>query len=182
MIAERGVRGREQTRWTGTAWYVARRCTPWLFALHFCRFWLSYAYFHIRISGPKFDFWISINNSSIGAFPCDCPQHVHATFLIIVIWNTTCVQVWNLTNCKLKTNHYGHTGYVNTVTVSPDGSLCASGGKVSNDVSCSVDQYWPVALAACKTQVWLEWVWVVTDECFHLFFSSLQICLLNACN
>ena len=23
----------------------------------------------------------------------------------------------------------GHTGYINTVTVSPDGSLCASGGK-----------------------------------------------------
>jgi len=41
------------------------------------------------------------------------------------------VKVWNLTNCKLKTNHYGHTGYVNTVTVSPDGSLCASGGKDS---------------------------------------------------
>jgi guanine nucleotide-binding protein subunit beta-2-like 1 protein len=29
----------------------------------------------------------------------------------------------------LRTNHIGHTGYVNTVTVSPDGSLCASGGK-----------------------------------------------------
>jgi WD40 repeat protein len=39
------------------------------------------------------------------------------------------VQVWNLTNCKLKTNHIGHTGYLNTVTMSPDGSLCASGGK-----------------------------------------------------
>ena len=39
-------------------------------------------------------------------------------------------QVWNLTNCKLKSNLVGHTGYVNTVTVSPDGSLCASGGKV----------------------------------------------------
>merc|ERR1712147_445394 len=39
------------------------------------------------------------------------------------------VKVWNLTNCKLKTNHYGHTGYVNTTTISPDGSLCASGGK-----------------------------------------------------
>jgi len=37
--------------------------------------------------------------------------------------------VWNLTNCKLKTNHIGHTGYLNTVTMSPDGSLCASGGK-----------------------------------------------------
>jgi guanine nucleotide-binding protein subunit beta-2-like 1 protein len=39
------------------------------------------------------------------------------------------VKVWNLANCKIKTNHYGHTGYLNSVTVSPDGSLCASGGK-----------------------------------------------------
>ena len=39
-------------------------------------------------------------------------------------------KVWNLTNCKLKTNHIGHSGYLNCVTVSPDGSLCASGGKV----------------------------------------------------
>uniref|UniRef100_A0A8C5G9H5 Small ribosomal subunit protein RACK1 n=1 Tax=Gouania willdenowi TaxID=441366 RepID=A0A8C5G9H5_GOUWI len=39
------------------------------------------------------------------------------------------VKVWNLANCKLKTNHIGHTGYLNNVTVSPDGSLCASGGK-----------------------------------------------------
>ncbi|KAL1917197.1 40S ribosomal protein RACK1 [Calcarisporiella thermophila] len=39
------------------------------------------------------------------------------------------VKVWDLTKCKLRTNHIGHTGYVNTVTVSPDGSLCASGGK-----------------------------------------------------
>jgi len=39
------------------------------------------------------------------------------------------VKVWNLTNCKLKANLEGHTGYLNTVTVSPDGSLCASGGR-----------------------------------------------------
>jgi len=39
------------------------------------------------------------------------------------------VKVWNLANCRLKTNHRGHSGYLNTVTVSPDGSLCASGGK-----------------------------------------------------
>uniref|UniRef100_A0A8C2XGF4 Small ribosomal subunit protein RACK1 n=1 Tax=Cyclopterus lumpus TaxID=8103 RepID=A0A8C2XGF4_CYCLU len=39
------------------------------------------------------------------------------------------VKVWNLANCKLKTNHIGHTGFLNTVTVSPDGSLCASGGR-----------------------------------------------------
>ncbi|KAL2634786.1 hypothetical protein R1flu_006265 [Riccia fluitans] len=39
------------------------------------------------------------------------------------------VKVWNLTNCKIRTSLVGHTGYINTVTVSPDGSLCASGGK-----------------------------------------------------
>jgi len=39
------------------------------------------------------------------------------------------VQVWELSKCKLRTNHFGHTGYISTVTVSPDGSLCASGGK-----------------------------------------------------
>ena len=41
-------------------------------------------------------------------------------------------QVWNLTNCKLRANLASHEGYINTVTVSPDGSLCASGGKVSS--------------------------------------------------
>ncbi|CAM9344172.1 unnamed protein product [Heterosigma akashiwo] len=39
------------------------------------------------------------------------------------------VKVWSLTNCKLSTNLIGHTGYLTTATVSPDGSLCASGGK-----------------------------------------------------
>merc|ERR1712070_291975 len=39
------------------------------------------------------------------------------------------VKVWNLTDCTLKCNNIGHTGYLNTVTVSPDGSLCASGGE-----------------------------------------------------
>merc|ERR1712127_1105241 len=39
------------------------------------------------------------------------------------------VKVWALTNCKLRNDLIGHTGYLNTVCVSPDGSLCASGGK-----------------------------------------------------
>lgn len=42
------------------------------------------------------------------------------------------VKVWNLTNCRLRHNLAGHSGYINTVTVSPDGSLCASGGKVGS--------------------------------------------------
>jgi guanine nucleotide-binding protein subunit beta-2-like 1 protein len=40
------------------------------------------------------------------------------------------VKVWELdAEFKLKKTLAGHTGYINTVTVSPDGSLCASGGK-----------------------------------------------------
>merc|ERR1712028_155486 len=39
------------------------------------------------------------------------------------------IKVWNLNTCKLKTNMGGHTGVLYTITISPDGSLCGSGGK-----------------------------------------------------
>jgi len=40
------------------------------------------------------------------------------------------VKVWTLQEeFRLTKDLRGHTGYINTVTVSPDGSLCASGGK-----------------------------------------------------
>merc|ERR1712194_225298 len=41
------------------------------------------------------------------------------------------IKVWNLSNCKLKTTLAGHTNVLYTITISPDGSLCASGGKDS---------------------------------------------------
>jgi len=50
-------------------------------------------------------------------------------FLPLAVRYLTRHQVWELSKCKLRTNHFGHTGYITTVTVSPDGSLCASGGK-----------------------------------------------------
>lgn len=34
-----------------------------------------------------------------------------------------------MSNCRLTHNHVGHNAYLNCVTVSPDGSLCASGGR-----------------------------------------------------
>jgi guanine nucleotide-binding protein subunit beta-2-like 1 protein len=43
-------------------------------------------------------------------------------------WDKT-LKVWHLSNFGLKNNFSGHSGYINTVTVSPDGSLAASGGQ-----------------------------------------------------
>merc|ERR1711957_820352 len=65
------------------------------------------------------------------AFSVDNRQIVSASRdKSIKLWNTLgeC-KVWNMSNCKLRTNLVGHSGYINAVTVSPDGSLCASGGK-----------------------------------------------------
>jgi len=39
------------------------------------------------------------------------------------------VKVWNLNNCKLRYNLAGHSAALYTVTISPDGSLCSSGGR-----------------------------------------------------
>jgi len=86
------------------------------------------------------------------------------------------VKVWNLTNCKLKTNHYGHNDYLNCVTVSPDGSLCASGGKdgramlwdlnegkhlytleandIINALCFSPNRYWLCAATASSIKIW----------------------------
>uniref|UniRef100_A0A915NSS3 Small ribosomal subunit protein RACK1 n=1 Tax=Meloidogyne floridensis TaxID=298350 RepID=A0A915NSS3_9BILA len=51
--------------------------------------------------------------------------------IVSAVWNRI-VKVWNLGTYQLKTNHIGHGRDINSVTVSPDGSLCASGGKKSN--------------------------------------------------
>jgi len=86
------------------------------------------------------------------------------------------VKVWNLTNCRLKNNLEGHSGYLNTVTVSPDGSLCASGGKdgiamlwdltegkrlywldagdIINSLVFSPNRYWLVAATTACIKIW----------------------------
>lgn len=96
------------------------------------------------------------------------------------------VKVWNLTNCKLKTNHHGHGGYLNCVTVSPDGSLCASGGKdgnamlwdlnegkhlytldgggTINALTFSPNRYWLCAATGPSIKIWDLEGKVVVDE------------------
>lgn len=56
------------------------------------------------------------------------PPTANAPVIVSAGWDKV-VKVWGLNNCRLRTNLVGHNGYLNTVTVSPDGSLCASGGK-----------------------------------------------------
>uniref|UniRef100_A0A671QKW7 Small ribosomal subunit protein RACK1 n=1 Tax=Sinocyclocheilus anshuiensis TaxID=1608454 RepID=A0A671QKW7_9TELE len=96
------------------------------------------------------------------------------------------VKVWNLANCKLKTNHIGHTGFLNTVTVSPDGSLCASGGKdgqamlwdlnegkhlytldsgdVINALCFSPNRYWLCAATGPSIKIWDLEGKIIVDE------------------
>jgi len=99
-----------------------------------------------------------------------------ATPLIVSAGWDKLVKVWNLTQCKLRTNLIGHSGYVNTVTVSPDGSLCASGGKdgtamlwdlnegrhlssldagdIIHSLCFSPNRYWLCAATASTIKIW----------------------------
>merc|ERR1711910_255694 len=58
------------------------------------------------------------------------------------------VKVWNLTNCKLKTNHFGHIGYVNTTTISPDGT------DIIHSLTFSPNRYWLCAATAASIKIW----------------------------
>eukprot|EP01002_Notosolenus_urceolatus_P001589 NODE_1412_length_1426_cov_102.917211_g1175_i0.p1 GENE.NODE_1412_length_1426_cov_102.917211_g1175_i0~~NODE_1412_length_1426_cov_102.917211_g1175_i0.p1 ORF type:complete len:324 (+),score=109.61 NODE_1412_length_1426_cov_102.917211_g1175_i0:102-1073(+) len=87
------------------------------------------------------------------------------------------VKVWSLTNFKLQQDLEGHTGYINTVTISPDGSLCASGGKdgivflwdlhkgeklyelgdsseLIHALTFSPNRYWLCAATESKIKIW----------------------------
>jgi len=86
------------------------------------------------------------------------------------------VKVWSLENCKLKTDLAGHSMYLNTVTVSPDGSLCASGGKdgtamlwdltegkqlykleagdIIHSLVFSPNRYWLAAATSSSIKIW----------------------------
>jgi len=86
------------------------------------------------------------------------------------------VKVWNLQTSNLRTTLAGHTGYVNALAISPDGSLCASGGRdhtarlwdlnegkhlyalecrdIINSLTFSPNRYWLVAGTDSGILVW----------------------------
>jgi guanine nucleotide-binding protein subunit beta-2-like 1 protein len=57
------------------------------------------------------------------------PTQQQPTPLIISAGWDRVVKVWDLEKCKHLKNFIGHTGFISSVTVSPDSSLLASGGK-----------------------------------------------------
>jgi guanine nucleotide-binding protein subunit beta-2-like 1 protein len=96
------------------------------------------------------------------------------------------VKVWALETCKKVADLVGHTGYLNTVTVSPDGSLCASGGQdgtamlwdlkdakrlysldagdVIHALTFSPNKYWLCAATSSGIKIWDLESKVVVDE------------------
>ncbi|CAA6671396.1 unnamed protein product [Spirodela intermedia] len=94
--------------------------------------------------------------------------------IVSASWDRT-VKAWNLSNCKLRYTLKGHGGYVNTVAVSPDGSLCASGGKdgrlysldagaIIHALCFSPNRYWLCAATQDSIKIWdLESKLVVQD-------------------
>jgi len=86
------------------------------------------------------------------------------------------VKVWGLSDFKFRQDLIGHTGYLNTVCVSPDGSLCASGGKdgtamlwdlnegkrlyslnageIIHSLCFSPNRYWLCAATSTEIKIW----------------------------
>lgn len=103
------------------------------------------------------------------------PPTANAPVIVSAGWDKV-VKVWGLNNCRIRTNLTGHTGYLNTVTVSPDGSLCASGGKdgvailwdlaegkrlysleagdIIHSLVFSPNRYWLVAATTISIKIW----------------------------
>jgi len=96
------------------------------------------------------------------------------------------VKVWDLNSCQLLKDLTGHTKYLNSVAVSPDGSLCASGGADGNAMlwdlnegkylysleagdiiyalCFSPNRYWLCAATAKSIKIWdLETKIIVAD-------------------
>lgn len=98
------------------------------------------------------------------------------------------VKVWDLKSNtpQLAVNHVGHGGYVNTVGISPDGTLCASGGKdatvmlwdlntpkhlysleagdLIHALVFSPNRYWLCAATASSIKIWDLYSKTIVDD------------------
>jgi len=81
--------------------------------------------------------------------------------IISTSWDRT-VKIWSLQSWEVKSDLTGHTGAVNKATISPDGSLCATGGKDSNCI------LWDIGAekVVCQLQTNMHKNGSLNDLCF----------------
>lgn len=94
------------------------------------KLWNTMAECKFTIEDDKHNDWVS----------CVRFSPIKTQSLIVSCGWDKAVKVWDLSKCELKTNLLGHTSAVHTVTVSPDGSLCASGGRDGTAMLWDVDE------------------------------------------
>uniref|UniRef100_A0A1I8A374 Small ribosomal subunit protein RACK1 n=1 Tax=Steinernema glaseri TaxID=37863 RepID=A0A1I8A374_9BILA len=71
------------------------------------------------------------HNDWVSCVRCMPDETTNGLQVITCGWDCR-IKTWKLTSVNhqpMLDEHTGHTGYINTVAVSPDGSLCASGGR-----------------------------------------------------
>lgn len=113
------------------------------------------------------------------------PPVPNAQVIVSAGWDKL-VKVWGSSTFRIKHNLVGHNGYLNAVTVSPDGSLCASGGKdgiamlwdlsegkrlysleagdIIHALVFSPNRYWLVAATSSCIKIWDLESKVMVDE------------------
>lgn len=106
---------------------------------------------------------------------------------ISILWNEiltykspplSLLQTWDMSDASLLSNFIGHNGYVSCITISPDGSLCASAGKDgsivlwdlgSNEVLFTLNAGDEInALAFSPNRYWLAAATSNSIKIFHL--------------
>jgi len=114
---------------------------------------------------PKDNFWASCVKILPGK----------ESLILSCYWDGT-IKIWNIAKNEIKSKLKGHKGFINSVTVSPDGSLCASGGKdgmvilwdlheekhlysldandVINSLCFSPNRYWLSAATMSGIKIW----------------------------
>jgi len=103
--------------------------------------------------------------------------------LISAGWDKV-VKVWDVAHLTLAADFLGHTDYINTVTVSPDGSLCASGGKDGIAFLWDLSENKILHKLACNDVInalvfspTRFWLCAATSSCIRIWDLESKVCL-----